>query len=713
MKFKFKFMFVLVLFSFNCGAGSLTQKDELSTIINSSAYSNLFKYYNDSDQSFLTEYVAAGETHALLNDDKAIYELYSLFSDIQTVRVLPYNVSEDAQAYWQGHPERLKSTFPMEDYKRLWKIAIERENPWKALGVDGSVKLLANAALTGPKFGLDVVSGGFSKIGKGISAGAKAFKKIKIIKNIKKIKTTLSPANLAKITKILKNLDVKAVSKLKLTSADATKIVRFFDSDAYKMFKRAMKAEDIANFLRELTSSDRILINKYIEENSNDETDIISQFYIGLLSDSAVDVSTLLKQTKIGFYIRLFQTGLLSVMAGEDEDVTLALANAAMEVSLKAMEFIPLAGPFVELANANRAALSTIKVSQKKALEAAETFSASRVSFIDSEFNIYKLMVLEGIIQRIQNNNVYIEDSLDLDEYFGVVPSINNIAGATYDIQKIQAINIYEDYYLCRVSHLQNLDVKNTIANVTNQLSLKVNTTCSVKDGNYTAKVRVSRGNNDDKYDLDIEVFISLNEAERKLFKLPTNTSFLDVDPNSFYYPYVKLLAFQNIVNTKTDYFYPNRELTQFQLIVLITNSFYFDKFQAYRKLHSSSDELQLFYAFIAQEVNWTAQITNKDLFVSRNSVADIIYAVFQKEFSLLQFQSHPNNTKLRWLINGEYYSGIIEHSNGWYFSSLFLKATGISKGYKGGGFGSSNHIKRGEAMVFLYKAKQFMEKNK
>ncbi|MFT5760833.1 MAG: hypothetical protein ACI9LM_005620 [Alteromonadaceae bacterium] len=721
-------LILIFIFHGNLFAGTNEQKNTLTKVIQNSNYQELFKYYSVTDQVFNRNITIEGSgTHNVLDDERALEQLSTLFSSIQLSRDLPYYITDEARYYGDTLYDRVDEKYPKGEGKRYWAKALELGGNtwtanWKALGGVKSTKLIFAAAMTGPKLGLDIAAGGVTKIGAAIKRGTKVVKKIRKIKNIKSIKKVFEIKDITKILKVLdklkdSNKTRKRLKKLKSLnqSGIANKTFDMITSESFQYFLKISNyaltaAITIDNVFEGILKDPRekAILELYAKEHANEEFNYIAQFWTEVLFTEAADLANSMNSTTVALFIHLSKTGVLGVMNSEnDELINEDLQNITEDVLFSAGEFIPVAGPFFELFNANKAAMASIQDNKATALLLAETFSKARIELIDLENDTYKLMVLEGIIAEINNYSYKVKDNLYANEHFGTRASLNSFASAIYEIGEHRPITdqIFTDFYDCRVEHVQKTNERFV------HLRDNLFTRCDSDKGYFKVVVSVGRGNIDPQYNLEIELLVTLDDLV--LYKLPANVNFIDVDPNSHYYPYIKSFGYKNIISSENDYFLPENALKQFELAALLTKTFYKKDFYQFNLTQSVNDQNN-YYGFLEQKIGWAYSIDSKDEFITYDNIAVSLYLVFKTEFELQPDNvSHQNGTNVIWSIKSNTWLGTINHSLGWSYSPLFLKVTGIESGYRYGNFGSHNNISRGDSIVMLYKALKLMEENK
>lgn len=182
---------------------------------------------------------------------------------------------------------------------------------------------------------------------------------------------------------------------------------------------------------------------------------------------------------------------------------------------------------------------------------------------------------------------------------------------------------------------------------------------------------------------------------------------FYDVTKNNWYYTYIKTLIDQEIIRGQGGYFYPDNKITQFEFLAILNKLFFKKEFATYIKTQSNPTDQHNHFNFRNTILNYET----KDNPVSREDVADVLYQVFQDKFNL----PAPNLTKhfQVWEIANKKYLAIIRFNDDWNYTSSFLKAIRVSKGYADGTYGLKNSITRAEASVLLVKAYKFLEANK
>jgi len=717
-------LILIFIYQGNLFAGTNEQKSALTEVIKNSKYQELFKYYSVTEQVFNREISIEGSgTHNVLDDERALEQLYTLFSSIQLSPELPYYVTNEARYYGDTLYNRVDEQYPKDEGKRYWAKALELEDSnWNGLSGGEKAKLIFTAAMTGPKVGLDIAAGGVTKIGAAIKRGEKVVKRVRKIKKIKHIKKVFQVKDIQKIVKVLNKLKNSNKTRIGLKSLKnleqsgiAKKTFDIITSESFNLFLKvsnyafdgAITIDKIFNNVLK-DPAEKAMLELYAQEHANEEFNYIAQFWAGVLLGEAAELAKSMDNTIVALFIHLSKTGILGVMNSEnDELINDELQSIATDVLFSAGEFILVGGPFFELFNANKAAMATIQDNKAAALLVAETFSKTRIELIDLENQIYKLMVLEGIIAEIYNQPGEVRDNLYANESFGVRASLNNFASAIYEIGESRPITdkIFTDFYDCRVEYVQKTSEPSVY------FSDGLFSRCDSEKGYFTVVVSVGRGTIDPQYNLEIELLVALDDLV--MYKLPANINFIDVSPYSHYYPYIKLFGYKSIISSKNDYFFPENKLTQFELAVLLTKTFYSKDFYQFNLIQSDNNKNN-YYEFLQQKIGWLYSKDNKGEFITYDNIARSLYLVFKAEFELQPDNvSHQSGTNVIWSIKNNTWLGEINHSLGWSFSPLFLKVTGIESGYRNGNFGSHNKISRGNSIVMLFKALKFMEENK
>lgn len=252
----------------------------------------------------------------------------------------------------------------------------------------------------------------------------------------------------------------------------------------------------------------------------------------------------------------------------------------------------------------------------------------------------------------------------------------------------VEEVNIKENYY--KVSDLN--------ADLEGNYDLKIFPIIDTSSRKYT-KYTIPKS---DKF---IKVY-------PKFLDLPINSNFkqplfYDVSENDWYYKYIKILKDKEIIGGQNGYFYPDKKLTQFELLVMLNNLFFNKEFTTYLRNQSNPNDQHNYFNFR----NTILKYETKDNYVNREVVADVLYEIFKQEFTLPDPElSLPFEV---WNINNEKYYSIIRSNNDWNYTASFLKAIKVSSGYKDGTYGLKNHITKAEASVLLVKAYHFLEANK
>lgn len=745
---KFLCLFAFITTSNLVFAGSAEQKQQLNSIMADLKYANLFSYYDAKNLIFSeVKYTIGGKDYLnrddipgypansddilvtqIISDDAALSELYTLITGIQNARTLPYYVSKEARDYADKINDELESEFPKATYDELWDKAIKMERSIIAGLSNKDIGLLVfNAALTGPKLGLDIASGGFSKLGSAVLKGQKALKSVKVVKNYKKIKLEPVLQYMGKISSKLDNIDSKAIASLKSQSKNSKRLLALLDmmeSEEYQIFKKIFKygdkyAEFIKGlteerrkrqFIEQLTAHEQALISEYAEKHKDDTTNYIAHFYADLLSDAAIDVIKALDQSKVATFLLLLKTGVVSAFSDDPElDWGEEALKVVTDVGLQAGEFVPIAGPFVELININAEAVSTAKANRKEALAMANLYTNARNDYEEQLRNIYNLMVLEEIIVQIQANDNEVFDTLNFNEYFGVRVALNSIAGAIYDSEKTTAQKIYDDLRDCRIARIAVLAGKPQSV-PSKIISEKVSTRCDAERGVFSAYASVPRGYLGPENDYDVELYVTIKDL--KLYKLKASGNFVDVLPQSQYYPYVKAFAQDNVINSNNSYFLPNKETSKYEFMVMVVKALYRKEFLQYKNDNPQFSEQSSYLAFASSNFNWLLDETEFDTSILGQDVAEILYRIFEREL-ILSNQPEPHDGKIvLWSVGETKYTSKIDIQNGWGLGAAFLKAIGVDSGTSRGTYESSKAVTRGKAVMMLSKAKQLLEES-
>lgn len=725
-----------VLISLTLSAGLLTanivvaaetvtvsqQKQALEDVI--ADYPLLFNHHDNDDIHY--DNTSGTFNDKILENPGAIQELYELSSLIRTVRTLPYYVTDDARRFRVTMSDRINNVAPISTYNRLWEKAIEKsQGGFSAYSKAQTLNILLEASLTGPKLGLDIATGGFARAGKAIVSTGKKVRKIKVVKSIRKVKSALSTEQLRKITKALKKVDKAVLKTLKLKSNlktdQAKAVIAMFESDAYTLLVNlALDNSKLAVVLSKLSDKDRDIITKYTTDHKDDDLNYVAQFFVEGAAADATVLTELFASSKVAMFSQIVQTGLLSLIFDDDleTDLTQGLITATLKMAGAAAEFIPIAGPFVELYNVNVNAASLRREEQAFAIETAQAYTNYRLNFVDLQLHMYRLMVLEGIIYAIRNNTGIepVEDSLEINEYFGVVASINNIAAALRATPRNVASQIFDGLYDCRVSEIQHRHSGVTTIPTSKIINERVSITCDPQQNYFLARVSQQRGQLGSEFDIKLELYVEVDSIT--LYKLPSN-GFVDVKPGSYYYPIIGLLEYENRLESN-DHFYPEQRLTELGMLKLLTQVFYKQEFSHYKNTSSFSEE-RVYYEFF--KVKWSKsdvvspEYRDKDKQATRIFAANAVYYYLRNNHGLPLTNipiGEQTSRKISVTINDKvrYFDVTLDTVNGWHFTAAFLRSTGIAGGYLDGTYGSAKIITKGEALSLLFKTYEFEKEN-
>lgn len=444
MKFFRRIIIVfLLLLNLNSFAGIEKQKEELLEIINNNRYSEIFKYYDKETQEFSLEIL-----QNLFNEAKD--PSYLLFKDIEFLfhdfssneNELILHISAENQQALDNALSDIEREYPESIANKLEEKMYA--NNWSYLGVSGSAKLLMNSALTGPKIYIDIVSGGASKISKIFTSKNKIKKLVKFF-NLPKLKKSnilikIEKSVAKKFKKVFKGIE-KFLSKrpkyfknLREKISDAAlKTISFIDTDAFKVYLYIVETTlNTTGVVGDLTDEDKKIIKQYSSENKNDANNILAQYFAELVTSKYQLSADLLGKISLAMYIKLFETGVINVMQGEFEDgIDIeSLAHTSWDLAKTVAEFIPVAGPLVELTTSNIEAVADADASREQVILAHNTFKKAKNREFYIALSLYRLQAILDSIKQIQNNNNY---AINTDFYFDNKTQSNSYA---YDFLK-------------------------------------------------------------------------------------------------------------------------------------------------------------------------------------------------------------------------------------------------------------------------------------
>ena len=696
-------IFVLLLFITNSlYAGTPTQQQEADKF--KKYYNHLFKYYNKSKYAFSD----LSDEKKLFSDLQALWDLNKAFAELQNSTDLPLVVSKDSRDFFNDIDKNVKEEYPDSMHKELEKIMFKKSNKWSGLSNADIADLFLTAALTGPKVGLDIASGGLAETGKLLRKSKKLKKIIKIGRKWTKVKV-LSVKNFKKVATALERTS-RHIKKIPRMSKLSKKAVVFFDSKTFKILEYLMK-QAIESEKTNVSISDdeqKKIIKQYIKDNQDNQDDAIVQFFIQFTGNSFKLPVDLLGKSIGAKYIDLFTTGVLTIYS--DTESTNLFLSLLTDLGLKAAEFTPIVGPFVELSNKMIELQKKFSDGYHQAEANYINFSIQRDKLNEFYLNMYKAMVIEDTLKSIYSNNTITYDTTNIDENFGVRMTINNVYNSIYEYNSNKTVSkdIFRKYVRCLGGYLKKKD--NTFEEEIN--NGKGIAYCLSDKKIFTADLDISTRIKE----RHIQLYIKL--TNKLLYKIPNINGFSDVHEGEFYYPYVSFLAYKQIVSSKNDNFRPNDNITQYEAIKMTENTFFKDEFNKYKKNHSNKKVEENRFDFLVENIteinNLSFSKMNND--ITRGEVAELIMQLITKKLTSKTIfnVSTPPNRKLQFYI-GYKYRSLINYTDGWNLFSAGLKATGISDGYrKNDGsyeYRPTKLIKRGELSKILIKAYQFVKK--
>lgn len=695
-----KYVFTLVLMMNYLYSGTPEQKSEANNLRKS--YPNLFQYYNLTTYTFNDKSMS----DQIFFNDEAVSEINQVFSSLMYLNDLPLVISPDNKDFIDSIDQRVKYHYPDTTYKYLEDEMFRNANPWKNLGVAGSADVLITAALTGPKVGLDIVSGGAGKIAKGLGYFGKAGDKVVLIGSKFNM---LKPVQYSKLFgfingKYAKIINLKTMQAMYKMDTNTFKVYKFLIDS---VFASADAAREVS-----LNQEQKNIISQYVNNYQDDTNNVVAQYLFTLKTNQYKLTAELLGNSVVALMFDVFQKGVLTIAALDPDSLTL-LKDIIIEFGLVGSEFVPVAGPIVETFNKNRAAMQKIESNFLKAQSNYLTFSAQREKEYTLELNLYKLTAIEDTLKEIYSNTLQTNNTGNIERTYSVTPSINNIASAIYDWDLTIPKEIFYSYTKCLGSYIQLSEYeRSATSTISNPIGLHNNRIngidiCDIKNNYYKAKLNLNHRVKESK----AELYITLNN--RVLYNIPNEDNFEDVKAGTFYYPYVKYLSYKSVVDGRKLKYQPNNYLTQFEALVMITNLFFKEEFNSYITDKLDPDNQQHRFDFITQKlqseitgVNYATQ--NK--FITRGEVAELLmktlYIVIKD--SKFPYTRYSDGSHVRYL---DKYVGTIDSNNGWNVFSTGLKACEISKGYSNGKYGLSNNVSRGEIAVLLVRAYNLIKK--
>jgi hypothetical protein len=471
----FKLLVVgLVVLSLNSFAGTTDQKQMLKEKM-SGYTSQIFstKYFDKNTGVFNEKIVnSVFENGYDASDDRNIANLVNHFYN-SLGEDLPLYISDDNALFLKKQLELIEEKYPIQTKLKLEKIMYQ--NNWQFLGLFGSTKLIISSAMTGPKVGLDIVSGGFSKLAKLALNTGEIAKSVKVIKFADFTKIGKIPKQTANgisavfegMSKILTKNQKYFTKNMKISSA-SQKMIDLLESKAFKVFLFIANSKlDTVSTINSLTSDDKDVILQYIEDNKDDTSDTLMQFFTSFILDQVELAADVLDKTKLAIFVKLFQTGVINIMQGSldgiSSDTLETLGKNAWNIGKVAAEFLPVAGPFIELTNTNIAAIADADSSRDKAKSAFRNFVEMSNNETYLALTVYKLSVIEDVIDKINNNDKYVDST---GNYFDPNIMVKGNASSYKFLQKAitQQGFAIEDFILSEKIFRQNNKVSSSQA---------------------------------------------------------------------------------------------------------------------------------------------------------------------------------------------------------------------------------------------------------
>lgn len=694
-------MFVLLIFITNSlYGGTKTQQQEADDF--REHYSHLFKYWFQNEYKFSD----LSDNQKLFTDYLAIEDLNQAFSELQHSTILPLVVSTDSKDFFNDIDKNVKEDYPDTLYKELETAMNNKAEKWSGgLSKADMADLWLTALLTGPKVAMDITSGGMGSTGKALRKNKTIKKVIKIGKKWTNIKS-LSVTNFKKIATALTRTS-RHMEKMRKLSKLSKNAAIFFDSKAFKIIEYLLK-QVIEKEKTEVSISDKEeqeIIAQYIKSNQENTDDPIVQFFIQFSGNSFKLSAELLGKAVAAKYIDLFTTGVLTIYS--DTESTNLFFSLLTDLGLKGAEFIPIVGPFVELANKMIELQKKFSDGYHEAEANYMNFSAQRNNLYEFYLNTYKAMVIEDTLKSVYSNNDTTYNTTNIDESFGVRVTINNIYSSIYEYNQEKTVSkeIFENYISCLSGYLKNEDnsFEKDLANG-NGISY-----CLSDKKIFTTDLTI----NTKVKEKHVQLYINLKN--KTLYKIPNITGFNDVYYGEFYYPYVNFLAYKNVVSSKNSDFRPKDNITQYEAIKMTENMFFKKEFDGYEAQSQNKDTTihKIRFDFLENKITKVENLSleKKDNNITRGEVAELIMQLISKklENKIIIKVSFPNGVHNAY-ISGRY-KAVIDNQNGWTVFSTGLKALGISDGYDDGTYRLDKLITRGELSKILIKSYKFVQK--
>lgn len=729
----------------HANAGSPKQKEDLQSIITEPKYSHLFQYYCTQEiaqvegciaQTFSRDKDYFGEVLDLLQNDAALRELSQLFSAIQLIRVLPYNIPDNAQTALQTKLDEIEIELPESRRQELLEFALEKDTAFGALGFRNYAILVANAALVGPEIGLDLVSGGSLSIFKG---SGKVLRKGYKVKSISKISLALvKKKHLKEMSKSLLNVGPRLKDHVKNLKGWQKAAYKVFNHKGFRAIVSAInRSNDLANVVVEFTSEELQIIQEALdnqdalvfEDNVETPADDILVTYLNFLRDAIQGAipSETGNQRLIAMFINAVHGGLVAPLqedglTTDENGEQTTLISIAEGAAKGASELVPIVGPIAGATYRAQSAAAKIDEIQKQSVDAVHAFNARKEKATNLVLNLYQLAIIENIAQLIMGNDRLIPSSINFQESFGVPAASNPIKLALHNADDTFINLITDDLYQCRIAYHKMLQGK-TIGEKTtnpnfydknNQAIPNTYSLCHPAQGIYRLITQVSRGNIDRQFDQKIQLYVTLFDI--KMYRLQQDSEFIDVPPTNVFYPYIQAMALQGKLSNKSTYFNPNAVITRIELLKLAAHAFY-PKDPLLSSLHNANTDVEIanFYWFWEDKIGWSDNQEYAESNTFRYLIAELIYDVMDSELGLVA-RPGPEvlipDASVRWTINDTTYNFKTNAGLGWTYSAAFLGATDISGGFSDGSFRPERILTRGEVAKMLFNASQFLEKN-